>query len=271
MRHAGAIPAKAGQGAQRWDKLRRSSQTHKRGTTVLTRLRRIRPLGFILGFVAAIVLTGGGVAAYAANGGSLLIGRSNTGTAVTTLTNSAGTPLSLRAKSSAYPPFAVNSSKKVPNLNADWLDGIDGANLVQRTGPYSATTGNIFGTSDWAPTDPTDPTSPPDETTNLIISIATCPTGTKLTGGGVDNFTATGFTLVDSPDANSWVVYVQVEDVPTHQADDTPANVTAYAVCYNPRGLVAGGQPNAVAAKSVSTLSPAMKSKLTRSMARSAK
>jgi hypothetical protein len=234
-------------------------------------LRRIRPLGFVVGFVAAIVLTGGGVAAYAANGGSLLIGRSNTGTAVTTLTNSAGTPMSLRAKT-GYPPFAVNSSKTVTNLNADWIDGINGVNLVQRTGPYSATTGNIFGTSDWAPTDPSDPTSPPDPTTNLIISVATCPLGTKLTGGGVDNFTSTGFTLVDSPDANSWVVYVTVSDDPVvDDPEDVPANVTAYAVCYNPRGLVSGGQPNALTAKSAISLSPKMKDKLTRAVARSGK
>lgn len=237
---------------------------------VLARIRMIRPLGFILGFVAAIVLTGGGVAAYAANGGSLLIGRSNTGTAVTTLTNSAGTPLSLRAKT-GYPPFLVNSSKPVTNLNADWLDGLSSANFVQRTGAYQATTGNIYGDSAWAPLDPTaDPPGPPDETTNLIISVATCPTGTKLTGGGVDNFTSTGFTLVDSPDANSWVVYVSVEDVPVHQSDDTPANVTAYAVCYNPRGPV-GDQPNARAAKPAITLSPAMKAKLARAIARSSK
>lgn len=237
---------------------------------MLTRLRRIRPLGFIVGFVAALVLTGGGVAAYAANGGSLLIGRSNTGTAVTTLTNSAGTPMSLKAKT-GYPPFAVNSSKTVTNLNADWIDGIQGSNLVQRTGAYAATTGNIYGTSDWAPLDPTDPTSPPAEASNMIIAVATCPTGTKLTGGGVDNFTATGVTLVDSPDANSWWVFVQVEDVPVHQAGDSPENVTAYAVCYNPRGPVAGGQPNARAAKPAITLSPAMNDKLARAVARSSK
>jgi hypothetical protein len=236
---------------------------------VIDRLRRIRPLGFIVGFVAAIVLTGGGVAAYAANGGSLLIGRSNSGTAVTTLTNSAGTPLSLRAKT-GYPPFAVNSSKTVANLNADWIDGINGVNLVQRTGPYSATTGNIYGDTDWAPLDPTaDPPGPPDENSDMLISVATCPTGTKLTGGGVDNFTSTGFTLVDSPDANSWYVFVSVAD--THGADDLPENVTAYAVCYNPRGLVSGGQPNARAAKPALTLSPAMKDKLARATARSSK
>ena len=232
---------------------------------MIARTRRIRPLGFIVGFVAAIVLTGGGVAAYAANGGSLLIGRSNSGTAVTTLTNSAGTPLSVRART-GYPPFLVNSSRPVKNLNADWIDGIDGVNLVQRTGAYAATTGNIYGDSDWAPTvDGGDP----DPASGVIISVATCPTGTKLTGGGSDNFTDTGFTFVDSPDANSWYVYVGVAETP--DAEDLPENVTAYAVCYNPRGLVSGGQPNARAAKSAISLSPAMKDKLARAVARSSR
>ena len=138
---------------------------------MIARMRMIRPLGFIVGFVAAIVLTGGGVAAYAANGGSLLIGRSNSGTAVTTLTNSAGTPLSVRART-GYPPFLVNSSRPVKNLNADWIDGIDGVNLVQRTGAYAATTGNIFGGSDWAPLVEG---GDPDPASNTIISVATCP------------------------------------------------------------------------------------------------
>ncbi len=234
---------------------------------MIARMRMIRPLGFIVGFVAAIVLTGGGVAAYAANGGSLLIGRSNSGSAVTTLTNSSGTPLSVRART-GYPPFKVNSSRPVTNLNADWLDGVNASSFALAAGAH---TGNIYGTSDWAPTDPNDPTSEPDESTNLIISVATCPTGTKLTGGGVDNFTSTGFTLVDSPDANSWFVYVAVDDVPVHDAEDAPENVTAYAVCYNPRGLVSGGQPNARAAKSAISLSPAMKDKLARAVARSSR
>jgi len=223
-------------------------------------MRRIRPLGFIVGFVAAIVLTGGGVAAYAANGGSLLIGRSNTGSAVTTLTNTGGTPLSLRAKSSSYAPFAVNSSKVVTNLNADKLDGLTSGSFAYAA---SAHTGNIFGTSQWAPNETT---GEPDPTTGVIISKATCPAGTKLTGGGSDNLTDTGFSFVDSPDANSWYAYVGVDASPT--AEDVPENVTAYAVCYNPRGLVSGGQPNARAASAAVSLSPAMRAKLTRVVAR---
>jgi hypothetical protein len=229
-------------------------------------MRRIRPFGFIAGFVAAIVLTGGGVAAYAANGGSLLIGRSNTGSTITTLTNTRGTPLSLRASSSSYAPFLVNSSKVVANLNADKLDGLSSANYVQRTGAAAASTGNIFGVSAWAPSDPNDPTSPPDPTTDTIISVADCPTGTKLTGGGSYDGTDTGITYGSFPDANSWVVITLVDSV--HGTGDVPVNVESYAVCYNPRGLVTGGQPNARVAAAEVSLSPASRTKLARVVAK---
>lgn len=229
---------------------------------VLTRFRRVRPVGFVLGFAAAIVLTGGGVAAYAANGGSLLIGRSNTGTAVTTLTSSAGTPLSLKAKS-GYPPFAVNSSKPVTHLNADWLDGVDASSFALAAGAH---TGIIVGTSDWE--DPTDPTS------SVIVSVATCPTGTMLTGGGSDNVTTAGHSFINSPDTNQWVVFSTADRVgdPTAEpaiAPDQPDDITSYAVCYNPRGSVV--QPDTPVAAPTSLLSPAMKDKLARAVARSSK
>jgi hypothetical protein len=223
-------------------------------------MRKLRPLGFIAGFVAAIVLTGGGVAAYAANGGSLLIGRSNTGTAATTLTNTRGTPLSLRAKSSSYAPLAVNSSKVVTNLNADKLDGLHATSFAYAA---SAHTGNIFGTSDWAPlVDGGDP----DPASHVIVSVADCPTGTKLTGGGYEDYTASGQTFASYADANSWVVVSGVDSDDT--TVDTPSDLIASAVCYNPRGLVSGSQPNARAAATAISLSPAAKEKLARVVAR---
>lgn len=228
---------------------------------MIARLRSIRPLGFIVGFVAAIVLTGGGVAAYAANGGSLLIGRSNTGSAVTTLTNTKGTPLSLRARSSSYAPFAVNSSKVVTNLNTDKLDGKTATDFVLVAGAH---TGNIIGTSDWAPNETT---GVPDESTGVIISVATCPAGSKLTGGGSYDGTDTGVTYGSFPDANSWVIFVGVDPTaPT--ANDVPSNVESDAVCYDPNSLVTGSQPNARAAASTISLSPAMKARLARVVAR---
>jgi hypothetical protein len=221
-------------------------------------MRRIRPLGFVVGFVAAIVLTGGGVAAYAANGGSLLIGRSNTGSAVTTLTNTGGTPLSLRARSSSYAPFAVNSPKRVTNLNADKLDGLSEVDFARNAGSH---TGNINGTSDWAP----DAIGNPDPASSVIVSIADCPLGTKLTGGGSFDDTDTGIMFASFPDFNSWIVIVAVD--PTETGDAVPPKVDSLAVCYNPRGSVTGGVSNARTAGTIS-LSPAAKAKVARVVAR---
>lgn len=78
-----------------------------------------------------IALVGGTGAATAATGGTFLLGRSNTASARTGLTNTAGTPLSLYAKT-GYPPLAVNSEVKVSKLNADRLDGLDSASLQRR-------------------------------------------------------------------------------------------------------------------------------------------
>jgi hypothetical protein len=76
----------------------------------------------------SVVLGGIGVAT-AANGGSLVLGHSNTATRTTTLSDSKGTPLSLKARH-GKPPLRVNSSKKVRHLNADKLDGSSAAALA---------------------------------------------------------------------------------------------------------------------------------------------
>ncbi|MDT4911004.1 MAG: hypothetical protein QOC66_132 [Pseudonocardiales bacterium] len=222
---------------------------------MLARIRRIRPVGFIVGFVAAIVVTGGGVAAYAANGGSVLIGRSNYGTAVTTLTNTAGTPLRLQAKSTAYAPFSVNSPKMVTSLNSDMLGNWHGISYAFSA---MAHTGNMTGTSDWYPVN-----GVPDPSSGIIVAVADCPAGTKLTGGGYDNGTSSGLTFDNAPSANSWYVFSDGDET----AGDSPADVTAFAVCYNPRGAVVGAaNPNARVAGP--TLSPEMKAKGDRLVAR---
>jgi hypothetical protein len=151
----------------------------------------------------------------------------------------------------------------VTNLNADWLDGLSAANYVQRTGAAAASAGIIIGTSDWE--DPTDPTSA------VIVSMATCPTGTMLTGGGSDNLTAAGHSFINSPDTNQWVVFSTADRVGDPTADppippDQPDDITSYAVCYNPRGAVV--QPDPPVAAPASSLSPEMKAKLDRVVAR---
>ena len=74
----------------------------------------------VIAYLALFFALGG--TAYAATGGTFLLGRSNAATSPTTLTNSAGTPLALNAKA-GYAPLGVNSTTKVGRLNSDLLDG----------------------------------------------------------------------------------------------------------------------------------------------------
>ncbi len=60
--------------------------------------------------------------AYAATGGDFILGKANTATGVTSLTNKKGTALSLSA-SPATPPLKVSNNVQVPNLNASELGG----------------------------------------------------------------------------------------------------------------------------------------------------
>ena len=71
--------------------------------------------------LAALVFAMSGTA-YAATGGDFLLGKANTATSVTALTNSKGTALSLSA-SPATPPLKVSNSVQVPSLNASELGG----------------------------------------------------------------------------------------------------------------------------------------------------
>lgn len=86
--------------------------------------------------LAALILVGGAnVAAYAATGGSFLLGKSNTASRVTLLSRTrTGPVLSLHAKSSGSAPLTTNARGRVANLNADELDGLDSTSLQNR--PY---------------------------------------------------------------------------------------------------------------------------------------
>lgn len=217
---------------------------------MLARMRRLRPAAFLAGFLAAIVLTGGGAAAYAANGGSLLIGRSNSATATTTLTNTRGTPMKLVAKP-GYPPLAVNSTRTVQYLSADRLDGLSSGSFALAAGQ----TGAVTGDSDWYDVDD-DGTGDPES--DLIISWATCPDGSKLTGGGYDNY-ASGYTVSEFPDVDTWVVVTEANG--TVDPTDVPAeDLIAYAVCYSPHGAVPGA--GARGASSSADLSPTVRAKI---------
>jgi len=71
--------------------------------------------------VAALVAAMSGTA-YAATGGTFILGQHNTATRVSSLANSKGTALSLSSASNAA-PLEVSNSVQIPNLNASLLGG----------------------------------------------------------------------------------------------------------------------------------------------------
>ncbi len=76
-------------------------------------------------FLLGVLVAGGTGTAYAANGGTFRLGKSNSATTTTKLTNTKGTALKIISKAGT-PPISVGSnSTKVPYLNADKLDGKD--------------------------------------------------------------------------------------------------------------------------------------------------
>lgn len=90
-----------------------------------------RPAAFAAGVFATLVLGAG--TAVAANGGSLVLGHNNAETAATTLTNTHGTALALKAKA-GHAPLTVNNTTEVKHLNADLLDGKSASDFVAMKG-----------------------------------------------------------------------------------------------------------------------------------------
>jgi hypothetical protein len=161
----------------------------------------------------ALFLALGGTA-YAANGGSFLLGRSNAASLTTTLTNTGAAPaLTLRPRT-GFAPLSTTSRVKAPNLNADLLDGVDSTQLALASG----STGFIVGD------DPNGDAS------------ATCPEGTRLTGGGGVAAGPDNFLFLTAPDPTTTRTWL---------ASAAPAGeeVLAIAICYNPRGTVPGAMP----------------------------
>lgn len=95
-------------------------------------IRRLwrRPL-LIASALAAAFLVTIDAASYAATGTSLVLGRTNTASAPTTVANDAAGPvLRLQTASTGSAPFTTNATGKVVNLHADKLDGLDAATIV---------------------------------------------------------------------------------------------------------------------------------------------
>jgi hypothetical protein len=186
-------------------------------------MRTSRTTAFAAGAVFAIVVGGG--TAVAATGGTFILGRSNTAGAVTTLSNANGSALSLNSKLGTA-SLRVNRTTKVPNLNADLLDGLDSAALARTAGR----TGQLDFTGELQDNDG-------NGLNDTIAAFADCPVGTQMTGGGGADQTATGLMFVNAPNGGeSWVVVVAIDE----NTKESPLDVTASVVCYNPRGAVPG-------------------------------
>lgn len=72
-----------------------------------------------------VAVTGAGGAAYAATGGSFILGKSNSANAATSVTRTTTGPAISANVRAGSAPLAVNSRTKVTKLNSDLLDGRD--------------------------------------------------------------------------------------------------------------------------------------------------
>lgn len=104
-------------------------------------------LAVILALVVGVAST-----AFGANGNPFLLGKNNVATAVSTLVKRGAGP-ALKLQVGSGPPLAVNSSKKVANLNADRLDSLDSPSFAG-SGNSVYTGGTTFCSSNQVSTIP---------------------------------------------------------------------------------------------------------------------
>ncbi len=177
---------------------------------------------FAMGAIVALVLGTG--TAYAATGGKFILGRANAASSTTTLSNSTGTALTLNSKA-GQPSLRVNRNTKVPNLNADLLDGVDSGSLARVT-----TVGSVYGDGYVD-----DGGTPGDTSDDVVAAVAVCPAGSQVVGGGGADYTNDGTLFYSAPDGgDAWFV---VSSTATANAASA-ADVEAYARCWNPRSNV---------------------------------
>lgn len=160
--------------------------------------------------------------ATAATAKSVLLGKSNKTTKVTTIQNTKGVALSLKSKTGKA-PLAVNSTTKVANLNSDLLDGLTSSKLAR--------SGAVVGT--------------------IVASggdVALCPKGTTITGGGG---LAAGGLAYSGPGLgeetfvpNSWSALPIFDE-----------EVYSIAKCYSPLGKIVPGSLEEQATLGLSTKS----------------
>ena len=101
--------------------------------------------GIALGVLSTVLLAG---TAFAATGGSFILGRNNAAGAQTLLTNSGSGPILALSTRAGQVPLAVSvNAGKASNLNADRLDGLDAVDLQRRVSG-SCSPGSAVGSID---------------------------------------------------------------------------------------------------------------------------
>jgi hypothetical protein len=199
---------------------------------------------FAAGAVVSVVLAGG--TTYAATGGNFILGRTNTAGVYSTLSNPNGTALVAKSKA-GQPSIRVSDSAKVPSLNADRVDSIEGSSLVRT----STTIGTIA-----SPGFIYDNETPQDSGDDLLVAVAECPVGSQVVGGGADHLDESGNLVSSFPDTDpefetqAWSAISSA--TPTEENAD---NFAAFARCWDPSGNVADN----FARKAPSELSPSTK------------
>lgn len=184
---------------------------------------------FAAGAAAMLVLGTG--SAVAATGGKLILGHTNASARTTVISDTKGTPLSLKAPSSK-PPLTVSNSRLVSKLNADLLDGRSSSAFALATG----TTGEYV--NDYAPF-AFDLNG--DKTDDSTAVFATCPAGSVPTGGGVYN--PTGVAVEDEELVPSSVLKSgkngrtdsYVVAVAGTALAGASTQLGAYVFCYDPK------------------------------------
>jgi hypothetical protein len=93
------------------------------------RVKLRRPTHAAIVAYAALFLALSGTA-YAATGGTLILGNPNSANKTTSLTNTgSGAALRLVTHQGSTPPLAVSNGTKIANLNADMVDGVRASSL----------------------------------------------------------------------------------------------------------------------------------------------
>jgi hypothetical protein len=215
-----------------------------------------KTMPFALGAVFALIVGSG--TAYAATGGNLILGKYNEAGATTTLKSTKGAALALKAKSNS-PVLKVSNSKKIAKLNADKLDGYSSGDFIKQGSALNADTLDGVSSEQFVKVGqtPVGGTGQVRATglaldlngngiTDAVGSIASCPVGSSLTGGGGVDATDTGYLLASSPttDSRGWLFAVGV----TEGSGDTTGDTASYAMCWGANGKPAGTTKQATTA-----------------------